>query len=183
MSNRNFREDYAFPVDVSFVSAQPIPAQDLWLVPTRANGSPVMAVNGSGAPISFRATVPRGNACFLLRLVFVLSDSAVRPERFGDLPALTNGVVVSFKNANEEVLFGGVTAFKQNRDWLVLAGDKVAIWNPLVGSGVMAFEWPVYALGYAPMLEAGSFVEVLVQDDLSNLEMFQCMVTGRLVRP
>lgn len=142
-----------------------------------------MNVDGSVTPRSFRYTVSDNEHMTLLRLEFVIVDEDIRATRFGGLPALTNGVLVSTKNSEGEVQLGGITPFKMNYEWLLLSGNVNSIQDYLLPNrnDIFQFSWPIYQLGVSLILEPGDYVEVLVRDDLRGLTDFRVIATGRMV--
>lgn len=189
MPNYNWGEDLPFPIARRFTANQPIPPGDLWLyMVSDEAGNTNMAVNGATQERSFRAWVPPGQQCLLLRLVVVMLPGAsplgANPLGFAGRSALPNGVRFSIKNAAGEVRFGDVTSFRTNTDWLLLSGVSVKrIWrNAVGGGGALVLTWPVDRLDYNPHLDNGDYIEFLIRDDLSSLDRLQCLVTGRLLR-
>lgn len=142
-----------------------------------------MNVDGSVTPRSFRYTVPDHGHMTLLRLVFVIVDDDIRATRFGGLPALTNGVLVSIKNAEGEVQLEWITPFKMNYEWLLLSGNANNIQDSLFPNrnDILQFSWPIYQLGVSLTLEHGDYIEILIRDDLRGLTDFRVMATARMM--
>lgn len=185
MPNLNFAQDLEPRLDRSFVSPQPVPASDLKFHAVKTpGGSPNLAVAGSlGSPVACRYTVPgRGKAYMLLRARFVIRSTTLRPDRLIPTAALANGILISIRDAQDNVVFGQAVPFRTFADLLTLAGGEVTIWSSFFGGSVFAFEWPVDQLGIVPLLAPGESFEVLIRDDLTTLTDFKVVITGRMVR-
>lgn len=161
------------PVDFAYRETDPV------LSSTRE-----MNVNGAVTPQAFRLQgggIGSPMTVNINRLLMgCIADSAVDLSKFGDLAALTNGVVLKRGNSNIVNIFN----VKTNFDLSLLAYD----WTPFVATnpsqGVDGFVWR-YTFGGPDKhdtiieLSPGEYLEILIQDDLSGLTQLRVIGAGR----
>lgn len=162
------------PIDYAFMAGSQV---------TRSNTN--MAVDGSTTPVSFvlRTGVPSiPSPVDITRIMMVAEcSSSVDLNKFGSIPALTNGVV--FRKINETA--HNIFNVKSNKDLALLAYD----WTPFVASnpsqGIDGFACRLTfsgkdKLGVVLRVEQSGQLEVLVQDDLTGFVSLSCVVEGHV---
>ena len=142
-----------------------------------------MNVDGSSTAVSFRHSCAQvadnvGKKQAIERINFSLQDASIRLNRFGGIAALTNGLIIQ---AVDE--FGSITDFTDDvpittlGEFSNLAGiDSVAI--AASGDDNWACRWTISKSGSPLYLKEGEYIEILVQDDLSDLTSFRAMAQG-----
>ncbi len=113
---------------------------------------------------------------------YIQSTTAMDDGKFGDLPALTNGIVLRQNNGTIQNLWNA----KTNGDLaLISAGDVNYTEKPPAGTSHGLRFRNSYGgqekHGVTIRLEPGDIVELLIQDDLSGLEVFNKMAQGHFV--
>jgi len=143
-----------------------------------------LAVNGSVTTEIFQigpVGVPRDLEVDITRITgYIQSGSAMDDALFGNLAALTNGVVL---RVNNEVI-DNVWNIKSNGDIGLLCFDAAYTDKAPAGSFGYRFR-NTYAgpskHGVTLRLMGGEMLEVLIQDNLSGLESFRMMAQGHVV--
>lgn len=146
-----------------------------------------MNVNGSIVPRIFRWTA-RDDA-YLGRLHFaVIDDSPTVIDGFFSLPALTEGLLVSIFNPENDVQlnFGGTvvgTGIRTSAEFGLLAGVDVDVAS-FANTSRHIVRWTLSeAFGGALLfVPKGQSLRVIIRDDLSGLAFFNTMVQGAYVR-
>lgn len=144
-------------------------------------GSELMNVDGSGgSPVSFFYSPTSPYKLFYSRLVFFMQAStAMSPENFGDLIALTEGV----KFVANGVL---ISTWKTNIDIYTEMYDLTGIANISdVGADTTIMgRWTAWKdlNDRAVIIPGGQRFEVIVNDDLSSLTEFRIKVKGHLIQ-
>jgi len=148
-----------------------------------------LAVNGSVTPVHFHlrtGTPSIPSSVDITRVTLVCEcASAVDLSKFGDLTALSKGIV--FRKYNGETgETKNIFNVKANKDLVALAYD----WTPFVASnpalGVDGFSWRLTFNGQEKMgivlrvFQDGQ-LGMIVQDDLSGLTSLMCIVEGHIV--
>lgn len=157
-----------------------------------ANGSEVtysninMAVNGSVTPVQFNLrtgspSIP--SDVDITRIIMVAQcSSAVDLNKFGDLPALTRGMLFRVENETIHNIFNA----KSNAALAGMAYD----WTPYVasnpGQGIHGFSWRLTfggqsKIGVVLRVESDGQVQMMIQDDLTGLVSLFCVVEGHIV--
>lgn len=119
------------------------------------------------------------------RIIFgMITLSAVDLSTFGDLPALTNGIVLR-KNDGEIVNFFNI---KKNGGFATVAFDYsvFAATNPSQGVDGLVCRLTFGGqnkMGVVIRLEPDEDLEILIQDDLSGLTEFSIAAEGHVVDP
>ena len=161
--------DFAFPSG-SFVTA----------------GDTNMGVDGSVTPVIFglRNTDQAIGTAFDITRIMIscLADSAVTLAKFGNIDALTNGVVFRKKDGKHQNIFNA----KTNDDLknLMFDFDITSAQNPQQGEdgfhGRFTFGGQ-NRVGVVIRLEPGEDVQLIVQDDLTGLSAFNIIAEGHEV--
>ncbi len=193
--NRNFDQDLRqLGISRQFVSPQPVPTDRLQVerLTNPLDGSPLMNVDGSVIPVSFRAPIPPTFNALVLEAHFFIQDRNMNPGLFGGLVSgpLTNGCRLTFRDgADDQLDVGGnaVTSvigenntYKKNSDWSVAVGTNFQFWGSST-EDLLAFDFPWHELGISIQLTENEYLEMLIQDDLTGLSDFQGALTTRLV--
>lgn len=117
---------------------------------------------------------------------FYLQDFDIRPECFGGIAELTNGLIITVKNAEGTVLqdFGTVASpITKHNHFGYLGGVDLQIFGGPGSDDVVLIQWHFDDTtgqdAGLPIPSNGSF-NVLIQDDLSDLTEFRCQVQGYL---
>ncbi len=146
------------------------------------NGSKNLGVDGSVTPQTFyyENDGVRGNA-HLSRSNIVITCTAPRPSRFGDLNELTNGIVVEIRDDNGFVRkqFNDGEGLKLNRDFAFFAGGDHVQYENFTGEDAVKITWAAQEhSGFPIIIPSGYRFEVIVQDDLSSLTDFEWVLQG-----
>jgi hypothetical protein len=140
-------------------------------------------VDGSTTPVTFqiRGSGPGSNLSInITRLMFVMEcDTRVDLNKFGDLSALINGLVLRRSNGITRNIFN----LKRNSDFVTLAYDLQMFdaSNPAQGVNGIASRNTYNGedkRGTVLQLLPGDSLDLIVQDDLSGLELFQIQGQG-----
>lgn len=148
-------------------------------------GETNLNVNGSSTPIIYglRNTEEAiGSAFDITIMIFTcLTDTAVDLSKFGDIAALTNGLVLRKKND----VYMNVFNIKTNGDMAnLMFFDPQTATNPAQGQdgfiGIMTFAGQS-EIGVTIRLEPGEDVQLIIQDDLTGLTSFSVIAEGHIV--
>ena len=137
-------------------------------------------VGSLAAPISYKVMPTAGEHYHLLRLIgSAVCDSDNDDGTFCGLPALANGCVIR-KYDGTTGKFSKFTAWHDNNDIISDMFDVVYSDAPKFGKFGLRFRWTLSKVGVAIKLngDAGDYIEILIQDDLTGLEIFNLMVHG-----
>jgi len=98
---------------------------------------------------------------------------------FGGLTALTNGCVIRRYDGTTGT-FGKFTTWHSNIDIINDMFDVVYSDAPKQGLQGLRFRWTISKVGVAVKLDgdAGDYVEILIQDDLTALDSFTIKAQG-----
>ena len=144
-----------------------------------------MAVVGSLAtPQSFKVMPQSGIVWHLMRILIQITHSTSLGDNglFGDLPALTNGVLVRRYDGTSG-LYQTFTDWKDNGDIMSDMYDvHYSTRSGSKGSYGTNARGTFFASGAVVRLDgtAGDFLEILVQDDLSGLDVFRINAQGHI---
>lgn len=141
-----------------------------------------MAVNGATTPIIYSAfnqsTIPYD----ITRIIFHITDDAEMDDgKFGGIAALTRGCVLRKKNASGN--FTNYFNVKSNGKFGELAYDKT--YDDKAKQGTYGFSSRLTfggqsKVGVVIRLEDGEELQLIIQDDLTELLTFAVMVEGHL---
>ena len=153
-----------------------------WFQCFRDSGSSMdMNVDGSTTPVSFRVTAPAGKSVHLERVLFMIEDGAIRLNRFGGTAVLSNGLTIKLfdENDNELIDFLDGATIKRLGDFTLIAGtDNVAA--AASGDDTWTCRWTISKAGSPLFMQAGHYLEVLVQDNLSSVSIFRAEAQGMM---
>lgn len=146
-----------------------------------SRGTNEMAVNGAVTRQTFEITNPFITPEHITRILFMMElDSAPTLAKFGDLSALARGLVFRATNG-EYVNYFNV---KKNADFALLMYDLTFFTAAGFGqdglAGRYSFGGPEKH-GVVIQLDQGQSLEMIVQDDLTDLASFQCIAVGHEV--
>ena len=132
------------------------------------------------SPKSYKI-IPQGAEKFhLLRMIgSIVSAAAPDDGKFGSLTALTNGVVIRGYDGTSGT-FAKFTTWHDNSDIINDMFDVVYSDAPKFGLYGTRFRWTISKVGVAVKLsaEAGDYIEILIQDDLTGLDSFTIKAQG-----
>ena len=139
-----------------------------------------MNVNGSITAVDFKYICPVGKVVFLYRMNILITDAAMKIDKFGGLAALSTGVVVGFYDSEDNILLDPLDGdtIKTNEDFSFLAGVDATI---QVGAGLdsLPIRWTfTRSVGGPFRLNAGEYIQFKVQDNLSTVSSFHAIVQG-----
>ena len=143
-----------------------------------------MAVLGTlASPVSFRLIPDRDQVWHIVRfLLGMIHSGAADDSKFGDLAALTNGVVLRAFNAtaNQHQTF---TSWKDNEDIKMDMFDVT--YTDKAGGGLFGTNSRgsiKIGTGAVPKISGinGDYLEILIQDDLTALTSFQLKGQGHI---
>ncbi len=140
-----------------------------------------MAVNGSATTQIFEIGSPLGVAADITRITgYIQTATAMDDTKFGDLAALTNGVVLRVNGTEID----NVWNVKTNGEIGLLCFDSALSDRAPAGSFGLRFR-NSYAgpakHGVTLRLASGDTLEILIQDNLTGLESFRMMAQGHVV--
>lgn len=132
-----------------------------------------------GADAVFAYTVPEETEVRIARLNIAIVDGGPTLREFGGLPTLANGVLIHVMDRDGlSVLdLAGGRPLTHNADFLYLTGIDMEI---VTGAGldVVKMRYSLFKAGANLRMKAGDEIRFTIQDDLSGLDQFRCMVQG-----
>lgn len=139
-----------------------------------------MDVDGSETAVTFRLTTPANKLRALSRINFFIKDGGVDPADFGGITGpLDNGITLKLHDADDAVIqdFTNGHPILTNGDWVMLAGTDVIMLEG-TGDDVIGVRWSLFKVGAALLMPAGYYMELTVQDDITDLTQFHAMTQG-----
>lgn len=160
------------PCDFAFTTAASI-----------AERSPQMNVNGAVTPVSF-TIAPVGTVKWdIVRIIFVMTHtSAGSDDKFGNITALTNGVVLRKSNGVHHTIFNAKTN-GELRERMYDLDYNAAIGNAKDSTGGRRTFGGQSKNGVVIRLDPANndALELFIQDDLSGLSSFRMIAQGHVV--
>lgn len=140
-----------------------------------------MTVNGSVTPQEFQISPPAGTSWDVTKVVFHIEDSTTMDDgTFGGINALTNGIVLQSRNG----IYKNEFNIKRNGDFSLFA-TKQYVDKPPSGTGYAINATRTFAgqneTGVTIRLTEGDTLVLIVQDDLTGLDVFNIVVHGHVV--
>ncbi len=138
-----------------------------------------MNVDGSVTPRSFKLA-PLGGYAHLVRMIIYIQDGTVMDDaKFGGMTALTKGVVIRVHNG-ETGLNQTITNWTSNGIMAEDMYDLTYTSKAPAGSYGLRGRWTITKSETIISLDGskGDYIEVLIQDDLTDLEDFQIKIQG-----
>ena len=142
-----------------------------------------MAVNGSVTPVSFKLSPHIGEHWHILRFLSSFThSSAADDSTFGDLSALTNGVLLRKYDAASDEYYT-YTNWKNNADMVLDMYD--VDYGTKAGGGLFSTRSRFSiksATEAVPKIDqtAGDYLEILIQDDLTGLNSYSIKAQGHV---
>lgn len=139
-----------------------------------------MNVDGSVTPVVFVLTPKEDQVLHLLRMLIALEHSTAADDSlFGDLPALTNGVVIRVSN-NGGTSFNTLTTWHKNKDMKEDMYDVTYTDKAGGGNHGTNGRWTWKNVGNIINLDEteNEIFQVVIQDDLTSLIDFQIKLQG-----
>jgi hypothetical protein len=139
-----------------------------------------MNTDSDVTPSTFRYTVPIGRSVLVQRINFQMVDDSMGAVDFGGIASgLSNGITIKVHNAEGGVMldFLDGTTIKRNTDFCLLAGSDIVI-TELSGKDQLPVRWTVARAGAILRLISNQYIEIVVNDDLSGLDIFRAMLQG-----
>lgn len=137
-----------------------------------------MAVDGSETPVHFDHLA--GAVCHISRVLFLIRDTAIKPEQFAGVDALANGCMVQVLDVDGSTPildFLDGSTIQTHHDFALLAGSDVLV-QPGVNADVITVRWTIAKAGAPLQLLTGQRIRFTVNDDLSPISAFNCRVQG-----
>jgi hypothetical protein len=131
-----------------------------------------MAVDGSVTPVSFKL-IPIGTETWVISRFIsdMIHSSAADYSKFGDLTALTNGVVL---RVYADGVFGTFTNWKSNKEIYLDTGNITFTDKAGGGKYSTSFVGSLLDLDRVQVTITGpdDYLEIIIQDDLTGLDAF-----------
>lgn len=160
------------PLDFAFDAGDPVISSTRDL---NVDGSTMQMFTVSGAGMGSPVVID------ITRLIFQLTDdTAMDDGKFGGIAALTKGMVLRRNNSTMNNIYN----IKSNGDFGIVSFDKVyADKAPagLFGLTVRSSFAGQEKHGVSIRLATGESLEILIQDDLTELTSFRAMAQGHIV--
>jgi hypothetical protein len=147
--------------------------------PTGSDDNNMVTVASPGDSSVFAYTVPVQTEVRIARMNLGIVDAAPTLTKFGGIAALTNGVLMDVTDRNGLSILD-LTAGRpvvQNADYLYLAGIDMEIATGM-GLDVVKVRYSLFKSGANLRLKAGEQIRFTIQDDLTGIDQFRCMVQG-----
>jgi hypothetical protein len=137
-----------------------------------------MAVDSSGAALTFRYTAPAGTTVLIERICVAILDTTAIPSTWGQA-TMTNGITFKVHDSADAVLvdFTDGAAITSTAQMALLAGDATMI-DTASGVDQVAIRWELSRAGRPVMLQPAQYFAAVTNDDLSGLALFEIMVQG-----
>ena len=139
-----------------------------------------MAVDGSTTPVSFKVAPPNSDKWQITRMIISMLDSTSMDDgKFGGIASLDNGVLVRTVKSG---VVQTSTIWKNNG---AIAGDMYDLNyadKAPAGQYGLRGRWTFTRLGVIIELVGvdADYVEILIQDDLTDLDSFMIEAQGRI---
>jgi hypothetical protein len=152
------------------------------------SGTDEMSVDGSGTPVTFKVRGKAGSinvpvTLDITRLIgTMLTATAPALDEFGDLTALTNGMVLRSTNG----IISNIHNVKTNLEISARCYDYDVIVATNPGVGVWGIKWRMTFAGQSKhgvtvRLEADESLDYIIQDDISGLTSLKIIAEGHIV--
>ena len=142
---------------------------------------PKFNVNGSIIPQNFEYTCKTGYTTYIHDIIIMLSCTNMEWEKFGNLPRLTNGVLLKVINGDNSTLldFLDGEALRNTRNF-VWFDENLMYMNTLNPNDISTIKMkiPLHKIGCVLQLNPGQKIRLTVQDDLSQLNVAFGAVMG-----
>lgn len=141
-----------------------------------------LVVDGSSDAIIFQLVNPFPVSADLVRIAFTIEDdSAMDDSTFGGLSELTRGCLVRIKESDTHYV--NLFTLKSNGEMKLMAGPNYAGYSAKAPAGVYGFAAMLSfggqdKHGVAIRIPPYGSIQLLIQDDLTGLTKFKCLVQG-----
>ncbi len=129
---------------------------------------------------------PMGTVAVLERLNVVLETaSRITPNEYGDITALTNGILITIKNASGGIIHTFTAEpIKVTYHWSLLAGSDVSPSAFAAGVDSVSIRWTIKKGGANVALDGdkGEYFSMDVRDTLAGLTSHLSHIQGYLAR-
>jgi len=141
-----------------------------------------MDVDGNSNPVAFAVTndSPANLKLNIERINFSIVDGGMGYGEFAGLGAVSSqGLAIAWYDENDVLLldYTDGETIKANEDFSVLSGVD-AIAEPAAGDDFLPIRWTLAKSGQKPVMHPGDYIQILVQDDLTNISKFRAMAQG-----
>lgn len=141
------------------------------------SGSSNMNVNGSTTNVRFEVPVPTGYTYYVTKLQLRIRDDAAAMNKFGGVTALTNGVLLQFKNLEFPII--DLHTFTTNGGLLSRANSGGLTANAYPSGGTdIVYAWFDFGAGLRLQAGTDSNLYITVRDNLTGLNEFIARVEG-----
>lgn len=141
-----------------------------------------MSVNGSITPVAFSFQIEANRTFRLQRSLVRIVDRSIRPDLFGGIAALTNGITIELQDADSNVLldFMDGKTVQDNSDFSHLAGVDSQVDPASVPSNDDAYlvRWTLEKAGAAFKMTNRQKLVFTINDDLTELTHFETVIQG-----
>jgi len=146
------------------------------------SGTNEMAVDGT-TPQLFFVEIPAGFVLFLENIALSIIDGKIQPERFGDIIALTNGVVLEILDEDQNVVFTGFGGLPAKKTMDLAAGPNITHLTDVSGVGTegIVASFGAQQLGRGVEIGPGDRIQIRVQDNLLGLNSMMCSASGIII--
>jgi len=148
----------------------------------KLDGSSDAVIDGSASAKEFSVAAVGGDYILSHMIVFVRDRGIFSPEKYGALDELAKGLRVEIRDENNifrQDLLDGLT-IKSNADWGRYCGVNVErkAWGVGLGDEILIARWSFYESGKYLELLHGWRLQVIVQDDMTELIEHRFSVQG-----
>jgi hypothetical protein len=148
--------------------------------PAGGSDSDMNVAASLATPSVFSYVVPVGETLLVERVNFQMVDNSIGALDFGGISGgLDNGLTIKTYNheggAMVDFLNGEV--IKRNADFSLLAGSDMVI-AELQGKDQLPIQWSIGKAGAQMQLLARESIKIIINDDLSSIDIFRAMIQG-----
>ena len=112
------------------------------------------------------------------RLLFRITDGAIRMNRFAGEATLDNGILITAHGADDALLHTYTPLpIKKLNDFGLLAGPDVPN-LPDTGDDTFIVRWTLNKAGRDTLLTEGAYLKINIRDSLAGLTDFHCCAQG-----
>ena len=151
---------------------------------TNGDGTGTFDATGdySGASaINLKVTPPAGQVYDLHRVIVGIADTTMTAAKYGGIAAITNGVIVTVKNASGVIYTLTAFAIKSNGDWKRHCHDLLPE-DYGAAANVISIRWTFAKTG-APITvsgDAGEYLNFALSDNFTGLTSHTFVVQGHI---
>ena len=161
------------------------PGDEIYKYLRTSDSSIVMATSSgtTGTPVRFSYTVPVGKTALLRRVNLSISDTKIRPQKFGGMSTgLAKGITLEIVDGSGSQLidFCDDEPIKHNSDFVMLAGSDMDIITTNTSDDLVKVRWTLGKAGGSPLMTSGETFRLNVREDISDIIDMHAMVQGIL---